>query len=76
MFGCPDELKGEAVVAVVVAKDGVVLDGAALIKQLHDEISAYKIPSRIVVMNHDDLPRTDSGKPKKNLLRDRVMQGR
>ena len=42
--------------------------------ELRDQISSYKVPQRIVVMAHDDIPRTDSGKPRKNLLKDMVLQ--
>lgn len=74
VFGCPDEVKGEVVVAVVVAREGADVDPAQLIATLRGEISAYKVPQKIFVMAHDDIPRTDSGKPKKNLLKDMVLQ--
>lgn len=75
VFGCPDELKGEVVVAVVVPRDGAQVDVAVLVAQLRSEISGYKVPQRIVVMAHEDIPRTDSGKPRKNLLKERVLAG-
>jgi acyl-CoA synthetase (AMP-forming)/AMP-acid ligase II len=73
VFGCPDDLKGEVVVAVVVARDGADVDPAELIAKLRSDISAYKVPQQIVVMDFDAIPRTDSGKPKKNLLKERVL---
>ena len=74
VFGCSDELKGEVVVAVVVARDGADVDPAELIAKLRSDISAYKVPQQIVVMDFDAIPRTDSGKPKKNVLKDMVQQ--
>ena len=59
---------------MVVARDGADVDPAALIAQLRGEISAYKVPQQIFVMGFDAIPRTDSGKPKKNVLKDMVLQ--
>ena len=74
VFGCPDAVKGEVVVAVVVARDGADIDPAELIATLRGEISAYKVPQQIFVMDFDAIPRTESGKPKKNVLKDMVLQ--
>jgi malonyl-CoA/methylmalonyl-CoA synthetase len=60
---------GEAVVAVVVARTGSVLDEGALIAALKARIANFKVPKRVFV--ETDLPRNQMGKVQKNLLRDR-----
>lgn len=73
VFGIADEHRGEAVVAVVVPAAGVSLDESTVRTRLRDEISHYKVPQRVVVVASADVPRTDSGKPRKAVLRDRLF---
>ena len=60
VFGIPDPDRGQAVVAVV-ATDGDV-DESALRHELKRELSAYKIPRRIVAMAPARIPVLPSGK--------------
>jgi malonyl-CoA/methylmalonyl-CoA synthetase len=60
---------GEAVVAVVVAREGAPLDEATLIAALKARIANFKVPKRVFV--EADLPRNQMGKVQKNVLRDR-----
>jgi acyl-CoA synthetase (AMP-forming)/AMP-acid ligase II len=69
VFGVPDEIKGEAVVAVVSAAQGSELDPESLRLALREAISPYKVPQSITVLTHEDIPRTASGKPIKPKLR-------
>jgi len=76
VFGVPDAERGEAVVAVVVPKTGATLDPAALRASLKQEISSYKVPGEIFVVSYDEVPRTDAGKPRKNVLREQLPEWR
>jgi acyl-coenzyme A synthetase/AMP-(fatty) acid ligase len=73
VFGITDELRGEAVVAVVVPAAGVNVDELSVRTRLREEISHYKVPQRVLVVASADVPRTDSGKPRKGVLRDRLF---
>ena len=55
--------------AVVVPLEGQKVDGNALRAGLKDRLSSYKVPDDIIVARFEDIPRTDSGKSKKNELR-------
>ena len=68
VVGVPHPDFGEGVVAVVVAKPGAALDGAALIAALKTQIANFKVPKFLFVV--PELPRNAMGKVQKNLLRD------
>jgi malonyl-CoA/methylmalonyl-CoA synthetase len=68
VIGVPHADFGEAVVAVVVAKPGVALDGASIGAALKARIANFKVPKCVFVVA--DLPRNAMGKVQKNLLRD------
>jgi malonyl-CoA/methylmalonyl-CoA synthetase len=68
VIGVPHPDFGEAVVAVVVAKAGAVLEADALVAALKSKIANFKVPKRAFVVR--DLPRNAMGKVQKNLLRD------
>ena len=68
VIGVPHPDFGEAVVAVVVARPGSALDGAALIAALKAQIAHFKVPKRVFVAA--ELPRNSMGKVQKNLLRE------
>jgi acyl-coenzyme A synthetase/AMP-(fatty) acid ligase len=70
VFGMPDEVKGEAVIAVVSAAQGSALDPESLRSALRETISPYKVPQSITIVTHEQIPRTASGKPIKHKLRD------
>jgi acyl-CoA synthetase (AMP-forming)/AMP-acid ligase II len=73
VFGLPDEVKGEVVVAVVSAAQGSKLDPEALRESLRETISPYKVPQAIAVVTHEEIPRTASGKPIKHRLREMLF---
>jgi acyl-CoA synthetase (AMP-forming)/AMP-acid ligase II len=62
--GLPDPEAGEIVVAAIVQKTGVALTEDALRAALRGTLSSYKIPRRIVFVEHEDVPRTVTGKIK------------
>jgi long-chain acyl-CoA synthetase len=67
VFGIPDEEFGEAMAAAVQPLPGMQLDAAAVQQFLKERLAGYKVP-RLVAF-HDQLPREDSGKIFKRLLR-------
>lgn len=68
VFGLPDEVWGEAVVAVVSAEHGAELDPDALRHTVRLLLGGVKTPKRIDVVA--ELPRNDNGKILKRVLAD------
>ncbi len=60
VFGIPDDDRGEAVVAVIATEGDI--DESALRRALRRELSAYKIPRRIVAVEPAQIPVLSSGK--------------
>jgi malonyl-CoA/methylmalonyl-CoA synthetase len=69
VVGVPHGDFGEAVVAVVVARQGAALEPHALIATLKQTIANFKVPKAVFVVA--ELPRNTMGKVQKNVLRDR-----
>jgi 2-aminobenzoate-CoA ligase len=71
VIGTPDDERGHLVTAVVVLRDGVTADQET-IRTLQDFVKAqlapYKYPRRVVFT--DALPRTQTGKLQRHLLRE------
>jgi 2-aminobenzoate-CoA ligase len=71
----PDELRGSIVKAYVVLQPGV-LGSAALVKEIQDfvkrELAPYKYPREIEFI--EALPRSDTGKVQRFVLRDRAQK--
>ena len=65
--GIPDPLKGEAVQAWVVLRQGQVATETELRSYCHGQLAPYKVPSRIVFRT--DLPKTLVGKVLRRALR-------
>jgi acyl-CoA synthetase (AMP-forming)/AMP-acid ligase II len=70
VVGVPDPVRGQLVVAAVVAEPGRKIDPEALRARLREELSAYKVPRHLFEVPHGELPLTDSGKVHKKKLRD------
>ncbi len=68
VFGIPDDEWGESVYAIVQPKVGTTLDPDELHRFVADRLAGYKRPRGFEV--RDELPRTDSGKLLKRVLRD------
>jgi long-chain acyl-CoA synthetase len=68
VFGIPDAEFGEALAAAVQPRPGARLTAQEIQTQLRERIAGYKVPR--VVAFHDALPREDSGKIFKRLLRE------
>jgi acyl-CoA synthetase (AMP-forming)/AMP-acid ligase II len=74
VFGIPDEEWGERVHAIVQPKAGEKLDLDDLRAFVEPRLANYKRPREYEI--RPELPRTDSGKLLKRVLRDEYWQGR
>ncbi|MEW6271299.1 MAG: class I adenylate-forming enzyme family protein [Thermodesulfobacteriota bacterium] len=71
-FGLPHERLGEELAVAVYAKPGHVLDPEDLCRHVGAHLAAFKVPSRVLVLD-EPLPRNASGKLLRRALRDRVL---
>jgi hypothetical protein len=62
----------EPVTAVVVVKQGAVVDEVTLIEHTRALLAPFKVPKRVFCV--DDLPRNTAGKLLKRVLRDRFAK--
>jgi fatty-acyl-CoA synthase len=69
VIALPDPKWIEAVVAVVVLRDGAAVEAAALIGHVRSRLARHKAPKRVLFA--ESLPRNASGKILKRELRDR-----
>ncbi|HOK55959.1 MAG TPA: AMP-binding protein, partial [bacterium] len=67
VVGVPDKIRGEAIKAVIVPKEGEELTESEIKNYCREHLATYKVPSIIEFRN--ELPKTGSGKIKKELLR-------
>jgi acyl-CoA synthetase (AMP-forming)/AMP-acid ligase II len=73
VVGYPDDVLGEKVCAVIVAKPGATITLADVVTHLQDQqIATYKLPERIELV--DALPRNPVGKILKRELRETLMK--
>ena len=68
VIGVPDSVRGEEVLAVVVAREAGAVDVDELAAFAADRLARYKLPRQIVLRG--DLPKTPTGKVSKAPLRD------
>jgi acetyl-CoA synthetase len=73
VVGVPDEVRGEAIKAFVVAASPSEELGAELKALVRDRLAAYEVPREIEFV--DELPLTTSGKIRRNVLRRRELIG-
>jgi long-chain acyl-CoA synthetase len=67
VFGVPDEVYGESLVAVLVQRNGARVPAEEMIEHCRKMIGGFKIPRRIYFLN--ELPKNTLGKIAKNELR-------
>jgi long-chain acyl-CoA synthetase len=67
VVGLPHERWSEAVTAVVVPRPGEQIDAAELIAAMKTQLDGFKVPKSVIVV--DQLPKTSTGKIRKNVLR-------
>jgi len=66
VVGEPDPVLGEVVKAVIVLKEGAVLEKRDVLKECSRELEDFMIPK--IVEFRESLPKTESGKIKRNEL--------
>ncbi len=71
VIGVPHPDFGEAVVAIVVPKDGQVLDVDKMLATLKASLANFKVPKQIHIV--PELPRNTMGKVQKNNLREQYQ---
>jgi acyl-CoA synthetase (AMP-forming)/AMP-acid ligase II len=75
VVGCPDDVLGERVCAVIATRPGTTITLPQLVEHLNgQEIASYKLPERLEL--RDALPRNPVGKVLKRDLRDELRQER
>jgi fatty-acyl-CoA synthase len=70
----PHDRMGEVGVAWVVPEAGAVLDGDDLIKYCAERLARFKVPTRVLFADAEDLPVSASGKIQKFKLVERTKQ--
>jgi len=73
VVGEPDDYRGETVVAYVSLGAGATATPEELIAFARERLAAYKAPRRVVVI--EDLPKTQTGKIRRNVLRHHRVDG-
>ena len=66
--GLPHKAFGEEVVAAVVPDEGKTVDVAELLEECRKMLSSYKVPTLIVVLPQDQVPRLPSNKPDRRAI--------
>jgi acyl-CoA synthetase (AMP-forming)/AMP-acid ligase II len=74
VVGMPHPERGEEVTAVLVAARGCEIDVDDLLARAREQISPYKVPTRVEVWDEDDVPWLGSGKPDKLTIRARLAE--
>jgi acyl-CoA synthetase (AMP-forming)/AMP-acid ligase II len=72
VVGMPHAERGEEVAAVLVAASGREIDPTDLQARAREQISAYKVPTRIEIWAEEDVPWLGSGKPDKLAIKERL----
>ncbi|MET0628669.1 MAG: class I adenylate-forming enzyme family protein [Acidimicrobiia bacterium] len=75
VVGMPHPERGEEVTAVLVAAQGHEIDAADVQRRSREQISGFKVPTRIEIWNEADVPWLGSGKPDKLAIRTRLDGG-
>ena len=70
VIGIPDPMRDEAIVAVVVPREGAKPTSEALLEWCRERLARFRVPQ--VVEFRDALPRTSVGKIQKHVLRDEL----
>lgn len=74
VFGLPDEIWGERVVAAVVLKEKGSVSEKELIGFAKTKIASYKVPKEIIFV--DEIPKTGLGKTQRFKVKEQIMKER
>ena len=75
VVAAPDAKWGEVPAALIVLKDGAAVSEAELMTFLEERLGRFKLP-RIIQFETEALPKTGTGKIRKNVLRERFWAGK
>jgi len=75
VVAAPDEKWGEVPAAIVVRKPGADLTEEELLAFLGERLGRFKLP-RVIRFSEDALPKTGTGKIRKNILRESFWAGK
>lgn len=75
VVAAPDEQWGEVPVALIVLKPGHALSREELLEFLAPRLGRFKMP-RVIEFLNEPLPKTGTGKIRKNLLKHRFWEGK
>ena len=75
VVAAPDEKWGEVPAAIVVPKEGSGLTSEAMNEYLQTRLGRFKLP-RIIVISHEPLPKTGTGKIRKLVLKEQFWAGK
>jgi acyl-CoA synthetase (AMP-forming)/AMP-acid ligase II len=75
VVGMPHAERGEEVTAVLVPAQGHTIDPLDVQRRAREQISAYKVPTRIELWDEGDVPWLGSGKPDKLAIKERLAEG-
>jgi acyl-CoA synthetase (AMP-forming)/AMP-acid ligase II len=73
VIGVPDEKWGESVKAVLVLKEGMHVSEKEIIEFCKERLASYKKPKSVEFW--DAVPKTTTGKIKKNEIREKYWEG-
>ena len=74
VFGIPDKVKDEKIIAVIEAEGGLEIDLNGLKKYCRMELASYKIPEQFILRSNEQLPRTSTGKINKPALKSQIIK--
>jgi fatty-acyl-CoA synthase len=74
IFGIPDPTWGEAVTAMVELRPGAEVSEAGLREYCRGRLANYKIPKRVLMVEHGDWVITPTGKLDKTAMRDLALE--
>ncbi|HET6835011.1 MAG TPA: class I adenylate-forming enzyme family protein [Acidimicrobiales bacterium] len=69
VVGLPDANRGEVVAAALVPAAGASIDPIETLRRAGDELSNYKVPRRVLVLDEGDMPHLANGKPDRLTVR-------
>jgi len=75
VFGIPDSRRGECVAAAIQRVTGATLDAEEVRDAVRLQLSNYKVPREVLILEDHEMPRLHSGKPDKVALK-KLMSAR
>jgi acyl-CoA synthetase (AMP-forming)/AMP-acid ligase II len=72
VVGLSDADRGEIVAAALVPAAGVTIDPVDLITRANHDLSSYKVPRRVLIVDEPEVPYLATGKPDRQALAQRL----